>query len=240
MANGSSIFDPEARYAALDERVTNLRTSLVNLEGEMRSGFTSINTHLTAVSNELRLAGKTQWPVIWMAAGVVFTVLAGLGAVLYTPIKSDVTKLQDTTVSRAEWADYQARGAENRLRLENAMAKIAENYVPRNELNQMVAEYRDYKARADTELTAKLDRVTWEEKNQSRDHDIDNIREIQTRDTQSLQRQIDLMRADFQDFSSSLGNGRDFIQDLKAEVARLRDQLGEIRARQMQRFGPAP
>ena len=225
MANGNT-FDPQARYAALDERVTNLRSSFVNLEGEMRSGFASVNNHLTSVSNELRVAGKTQWPVIWMAAGVVFTVLAGLGAVLYSPIKNDVTKLQDTTISRSEWNDNLMRAVENRSRLETAIAKIAENAVPRSELEQMVTEYRDYKARIENELRGKLDHSSWSERNLSRDHEI-----------AGLQRQIDQQRQDFQTFSSSLGNGRDFIQDLKAEVARLRDQIAEMRARQWQAFG---
>jgi hypothetical protein len=217
MANGNSNgFDPQARYAALDERVTNLRSSFVNLEGEMRSGFASINNHLTSVSNELRVAGKTQWPVIWMAAGVVFTVLAGLGAVLYSPIKADVAKLQDNTITRSEWADNQSRSAENRQRLESLIGKLAENAVGRSELSQMVTEYRDYKARIDNELGKKLDRITWDERNHARDVEIAD-----------LQRRLDEIR---QDVGSVYGT-RDVIQDLKRQLDVLRQRVFESSSR---------
>lgn len=229
MANGNN-FDPQARYAALDERVTNLRTSFVNLEGEMRSGFATINSHLSSVSNELRASTKTQWPVIWMAAAVVVAILGGVGTILYTPVKSDVAKLQDNSITRSEWDDNMARGAENRQRLENALMKLAENAIGRNELTQMVTEYRDYKARVEGELNDKVPRNEWSERNLNRDHEIAN-----------LQRQLDVQRTDFQTFANSLGNGRDFILDLKTELGRLRDQLAEIRSRQYQRgAGPSP
>lgn len=138
MTNGT--FDAQARYAALDERVTNLRTSFVNLEGEMRSGFVSINSHLTSLSNELRTSTKTQWPVIWAAAGVVFSVLIGIGGALYLPvlnglseIKSDVKDVRANTVTRDELDARAARAAEDRTRVEKAIADIRADLTPKSE-----------------------------------------------------------------------------------------------------------
>lgn len=138
MTNGH--FDPQARYAALDERVTNLRTSFVNLEGEMRSGFAGLNSHLTSLSNELRSSEKTPWPVIWAAAGVAFSVLMGIGGALYLPvsnnlseIKADMKDLRSGTVPREELEARAARGAEDRARMERAIADIRADLTPKSE-----------------------------------------------------------------------------------------------------------
>ena len=138
MTNGS--FDAQARYAALDERVTNLRTSFVHLEGEMRSGFAGLNSHLTSLSNELRSSEKTPWPVIWAAAGVAFSVLMGIGGALYLPvlgnlseIKADMKDLRSGTVPREELEARAARGAEDRARMERAIADIRADLTPKSE-----------------------------------------------------------------------------------------------------------
>ncbi len=129
----ASNFDPQARYAALDERVTNLRTSFVNLEGEMRSGFVSLNAHMTAMSNELRSSQKTQWPVIWAAAGVVFSILIGIGGALYWPVlnnisdlKIDVKDLRGSTIPREEIEARTKRAAEDRARLDVTISDLRE------------------------------------------------------------------------------------------------------------------
>ena len=138
MTNGS--FDAQARYAALDERVTNLRTSFVNLEGEMRSGFAGLNSHLASLSNELRSSQKTPWPVIWGAAGVAFSVLMGIGGALFLPvltsiaeIKADMKDLRSGTVPREELEARAARGAEDRARMERAIADIRADLTPKSE-----------------------------------------------------------------------------------------------------------
>ncbi|MER8959283.1 hypothetical protein [Mesorhizobium sp. M0701] len=74
-------------------------------------------------------------------------------------------------------------------------------------------------------------RNEWMERNLSRDHDIENIRADAVRDIANLQRQLDQQRADFQLFSNSLGSGRDFIIDLKAEQSRLHDQIAALTAK---------
>lgn len=144
MSNGGG-FDAQARYAALDERVTNLRTSFVNLEGEMRSGFAGLNSHLTSLSNELRTSQKTQWPVIWAAAGVVFSVLVGIGGALYLPVlnnlseqKGEIKELRSGFVPRDE-IDWRAtRAAEDRARLETNLTDIRSQMTPRSERDSIM------------------------------------------------------------------------------------------------------
>lgn len=226
--------DLHGRYLALDERVTNIRTSMTNLEGEMQRGFSALNNHLTALSNEFRNSSKTQWPIIFMAAAVVLTILGGAGAILYSPIKDSVVKLQENSISRNEWSDFQQRASENRSRLELALAKVAENMVTQASMVPMIQEYRDYKMRIDTELhdltATKLSRSEWQERNQSRDHDIENLRSSYLAADVNLQRQLDQQIAAFNQFAGSLGNGRDVLQRLQSEYDRLRDQIADVRS----------
>jgi hypothetical protein len=195
MVNGN--FDPQARYAALDERVTNLRTSFVNLEGEMRSGFTSINSNIASLSNELRGNSRTQWPVIWSAIGVSFAVLAAVGALAYRPVLSNqdrleaalvrqmdtMTELGKATVSRQEMDWRSSRGIEDRNRTDAAIGDLRDNTITR-------LEYVERNRAADSE---RMD----------------------------LQRQIDLLRSDF----GAVYGTRDVIVDLKKEIDNLRQRF---------------
>lgn len=213
----------DAVQAQLGERVTNLGRRQTDLEQEMRTGFRQIEQSIAGLSSTLSERAKPQWQAI----GVALTFAVIIGGMAYWPIRETTTDLKSTvstlaaetnqtirmladrTVSRAEMDWRAARGSEDRVRSEAAVADIRASMLPRNE---------------------------WSERNLNRDHEILAIREAQTRDVEHLQRQQDQLRGEFQTFANSLGNGRDFIQDLKDEVSRLRDQLAEIRARQFQ-FG---
>jgi len=117
--------------------------------------------------------------------------------------------------------------------LKAAVTTLAANSVTRQEMDWRSARSAEDRDRTDSaikEIRAGIVyRNEWQERNLSRDHEI-----------ASIQRQLDQQRADFQAFSHSMGNGRDFIQDMKAEIARLRDRLAEIGARQYERFGRPP
>lgn len=115
-----------------------------------------------------------------------------------------IQALAANTVSRQEM-DWRAdRGTEDRKRTDESVAAIRNAMVYCNE---------------------------WMERNLSRVHDIENLRDDAVRDVTNLQRQLDQQRSDFQVFSNSLGNGRDFITDLKAEQSRLRDQIAGLTAK---------
>jgi hypothetical protein len=162
MLNGNGTFDPMAQYARLSERVENQGKDIVDLRSNMNTGFQSVNASLTTLSNELRSNSKTQWPVIWAAAGVCFTVLATGGAFFYNSLskgqdrldaaviknaelqQASVSKLADTTqqtftlladkvVTQKELEWRTARGQEDRARMEANVADIRAGLVPRAE-----------------------------------------------------------------------------------------------------------
>lgn len=241
MANGSD--DQQRSYsdavqAALGERVTNMGRRINDVEVEMRAGFNQVSNTLNATTNETRQSiaalsnnlaerNKTQWPVIFLAIGVASSVLGYFVTQALTPIRDanldmkaaivetahSIQALAANTVSRQEMDWRAERGAEDRKRTEDSVASIRTGMVYRNE---------------------------WMERNLSRDHDIENIRADAVRDVANLQRQLDQQRSDFQSFSNSLGNGRDFIIDLKTEQGRLRDQIAALTAKVAAEAAVAP
>jgi hypothetical protein len=209
----------DAVQAQLGERVTNLGRRQSDLETEMRTGFRQMEQSITSFTNETRSSIAALSTTLaernkpqWQALGVALAFAGMLGGLAYMPIreattdlKTSVSALATSAVTRQE-LDWRAqRTAEDRARTESSIADMRAAMLPRNE---------------------------WQERNLARDHDIDNIRRAIESDVTNLQRQIDLQRGDFSAFSSSLGNGRDVIQNLQTEINRLRDQLSEIRARQ--------
>ena len=102
MFNGNGTFDPMAQYAWLSERVENQGKDIVDLRSNMNTGFQSVNASLTTLSNELRSNSKTQWPVIWAAAGACFTVLATGGAFFYNSLSKGQDRLDAAVVKNAE------------------------------------------------------------------------------------------------------------------------------------------
>ena len=148
-------FDPMAQYARLSERVENQGKDIVDLRSNMNTGFQTINTSISQLSNELRNSSKTQWPVIWAAAGVCFTVLATGGAFFYNSLskgqdrldlivaknaesaQSGITAVVDKMVTQKEMEWRTARGAEDRARMEASIKEVREAQVPRAELERV-------------------------------------------------------------------------------------------------------
>jgi len=231
MANGDETARSysDAVQAALGERVTNMGRRINDVEVEMRAGFNQLSNSLNASTNETRQSisalaanlaerNKTQWPVIFLAIGVASSVLGYFVTQALTPIRDanldmkaaiidtqkNIQALAMNTVSRQEMDWRSDRGTEDRKRSDDSIASLRDVMVYRNE---------------------------WMERNLSRDHDIENIRADAVRDVANLQRQLDQQRSDFQAFSSSLGNGRDLILDMKNEQGRLRDQISALTAK---------
>lgn len=141
-------FDPLAQWARLSERVENQGKDIVDLRSNMNTGFQGVNANLATLSNELRSAGKTHWPVIFAALSVVITILAGLGFLSLQPIKDNTARLEtalvrlaETSVSQKEMEWRSARGAEDRMRTETAVKDLREAQVPRLELTRVWDNY---------------------------------------------------------------------------------------------------
>ncbi|MGV1869704.1 hypothetical protein [Agrobacterium rosae] len=171
----------DAATAQLGERVTNLNRRQSDLETEMRAGFKQVESGMASIANEMRSSiaslssslaerSRTQWPVIWTAAGVSFTILAALSAFVYGTLSKDqsrldaailknaevmqtsISKLTDATqqslvavtermVTRQEMEYRQARGAEDRTRMEAAVKEVRDAQVPRAELDRVFLNY---------------------------------------------------------------------------------------------------
>ncbi|MGE7367921.1 hypothetical protein ACQKKX_02470 [Neorhizobium sp. NPDC001467] len=161
MSNGNG-FDPMAQYARLSERVENQGKDIVDLRSNMNTGFQSVNASLTTLSNELRSNSKTQWPVIWTAAGVSFTVLAALGAFVYGTLstrqdRTDTTIIGviDKMVTQKEMEWRTARSQEDRTRTDAAIKEIREGLVPRAEHERV---WQNYTA-SDANMQRQLDEL---------------------------------------------------------------------------------
>lgn len=193
-------FDPMAQYARLSERVENQGKDIVDLRSNMNTGFQTVNASISQLSNELRGNSKTQWPVIWAAIGVSFSVLGGVGAMAYFPIreaqtevktdirslssdtKSAVSTIAEKMVTQKEMEWRTARGAEDRARMESGIKEVRDAQVPRAELDRVFASFVQ----------------------QFSDH----------------QRQIDELKQN----QANVYGTRDVVFDLKKEIERLRDR----------------
>lgn len=160
--SNSNGFDPMAQYARLSERVENQGKDIVDLRSNMNTGFQTVNAAIGTLSNELRNNSKTQWPVIWAAAGVCFTVLATGGAFFYNSLSKGQDRLDNAIVKIAELAVSQkemewrsARGVEDRTRAEAALKEVRSAQVPREELDRVWAKYDQ----RDQDLQRQVDEV---------------------------------------------------------------------------------
>ncbi|TPJ97638.1 hypothetical protein FJ872_32000 [Mesorhizobium sp. B2-5-9] len=154
MNNGSN-FDPLASYARLSERVENQGRDIVDLRSNMNTGFRNIEGAVNALSTELRGSSKTQWPVLLTAVGVAFTILVAAGSQALSPIRESVTDtktavvetnkaiatLASATISRQEMDWRAARGQEDRIRTDTAIADLRTSQVPRLELDRVFQGY---------------------------------------------------------------------------------------------------
>lgn len=140
-------FDPEGRYAALDERVGNLGVRQTQLETAMNRGFQAVENSLSNLSAEFRAGSKTQWPAISVAATILIAALGGLGALTIVPVKSDISDIKNEmrndrrdAVSVEAFQNFRQQYDGNRtayrIDVDNALRKVDErlkDVVPRGE-----------------------------------------------------------------------------------------------------------
>lgn len=144
-----------ASWARLSERVENQGKDIVDLRLNMNTGFQSVNAAIGTLSNELRSNSKTQWPVIWAAAGVCFTVLATGGAFFYSSLSKglgrldvNISEVSKDAVSIAAFQDFRATYENSRVVSRNeyidkfgqmnaAIGKVNDQLVPRAELERV-------------------------------------------------------------------------------------------------------
>ncbi|MDM9629554.1 hypothetical protein QTL95_27085 [Rhizobium sp. S152] len=184
MSSSNNHFDPMASWARLSERVENQGKDIVDLRSNMNTGFQTINSAIGTLSNELRNNSKTQWPVIWSAAGVCFVVLSALGAFFYGTLskgqdrldvaiiksaetsQASISRLAETTqtaiaalsekmVTQKELDWRTQRSAEDRQRTDASVKELRDKMVPRDELDRIFANEGQWR----DDIRQRLDRI---------------------------------------------------------------------------------
>lgn len=175
----------DAAHAQLGERVTNLGRRQTDLEAEMRSGFKQMETALSGLANETRNSISALSTTIaernkpqWQALGVALTFCTLLGGLAYWPIntattdlKSAVSSISEKMVTREEMDWRQARGTEDRARMEASIKALQDGLVPRKEHERVWLSY-------DAQLAA--DREARTAANQNLQRQIDEIKQTQS------------------------------------------------------------
>ena len=193
--------------ARVSERVENQGREIGDIRSNMNTGFANTNANFQALSNELRAQTAALNNTIAERNKTPWGVLIAAGVL----ILSIVGGLGTMAVKPLVDGQYE---------LVQTDKQIIANMLTRAEVEYRQLRSAEDRNRMQRELENALPLKVWEERNHARDLEVANI-----------QKQIDQNRKDFQDFANSMGNGRDFIQDLKEEQARLRDQLSELRVR---------
>lgn len=231
--------------AQLGERVTNMGRRINDVEVEMRAGFSQLGSTLAASTNETRQSIAALSTTLaernrpqYQALGFGLSVILAVGALAYWPMRESTNDLKARNTELVQ--SIQVLSAETN----KSIQALAANTVSRQEMDWRSERGTEDRKRTDESVASLRDtmvyRNEWQERNLSRDHDIENIRADAVREVANLQRQIDQQRSDFQLFSNSLGNGRDFITDLKSEVSRLRDQFAALTAKVAAEQGRSP
>lgn len=203
MVNGTDVRGSDERFAALDERVTNLRSSFQSLDHATQAGFSRIDAKLAEMSAAFSAGQRTPWAQIWPAAAVGVSVLVALGWLVYSPIKDSQTKLESSLTKLSDIMSDSIKDGPN-------------VYVTRREnepLRQRSAEDRTNTLQAITDLRqSSLPRAEWMLRNNTVDAALAD-----------KQREIDQLRQDFGGTYSL----RDALVDFKNRLERI--ELKETR-----------
>jgi hypothetical protein len=221
MEGGGAVngFDPIVRFAALDERVTNLSGRLNSLDANMSRSFSQLEASLSSLSGEFSKSRQPQWQAIGVAVSAVGIVLSVIGYLTFSPIsasigevKASMAQLSHENISPEERAYRTERNAEDRAVLTRDLMNI------RNEINAV---------RAST-----VPMSQWEEQIKGRDMQISDLaraRDMQVAAmTERFDSDINTLRDSIEALQQAMGNtysARDVIMDLRAQVDDLRRRV---------------
>ncbi len=208
--NGSS--DLGQVVARVSERVENQGREIGDIRSNMNTGFANTNANFQALSNELRAQTAALNSTIAERNKTPWAILiTGAGLLLAT-----MGGLGTLTI---------APMVNNIAAVTTELKDMKDKVMTRSELDYRAGRSLEDRNRMQADIAAALPMKVWEERNHARDQEI-----------MGLQKQIDANRVDFQTFASSMGNGRDIIQDLKDELARQREAIAQLRAEKMGGF----
>lgn len=85
----------DVQVKALEGDVRDIKTSITNLAGEVRSA-------LAAVSSQFALTQRTPWMSIGSVGALIIAVLSFIGSQALNPLQSDIKTLKEEIVPRVE------------------------------------------------------------------------------------------------------------------------------------------
>lgn len=170
MANGTAVgYDPEARQAALEERVGNLATRFTNLE-----------TSIANLASEIRGKGQPQWGVIGTFAGVFLALVVAGGGLISSSLG---TLKADTTLGFD-------RANQDRTTIVKSISDLIQvlpdKYLTRTEVDKLSDRAAEERKRVNDTLALSLPRAEWLLRNTAVDAAIGDV-----------SRRIDEVRNDF-------------------------------------------
>jgi hypothetical protein len=205
----------EERFATLDERVNNLRSSFNNLEASTRQGFSQSEATLSAfsarteasiqsLSNQIGSAQKPQWTVIAMFATLFVTIMGVLFGMVSNPLTNSVNELK---ANDKEQASLIAAGAHS---ITDLIGVLPKEFIGRADFDQRVARAADDRKALGDVLEGlradKLSRAEWSLRNEA----VNSL-------VGDLNRRVDEIRQEL----VSIAGPRDALEELGRRIDRL-------------------
>lgn len=124
----------------LRTRVSGIERDIQDLNQSFQTQFSSLAASISGLSTKIEERGRPQWMMMIAAAGFLLAFMTSIGTLAYLPISSttarletDVAKLRDGSVSRAELDARSVRTGTDLSRLREDIKAVDSITVPRGE-----------------------------------------------------------------------------------------------------------
>lgn len=124
----------------LRTRVSGIERDIQDLNQSFQTQFSALNASISGLSTKIEERGRPQWMMMIAAAGFLLAFMTSIGTLAYLPIRStterletDVGKLRDLGVSRAELDARSSRTITDLSRLREDIQAVDRITVPRGE-----------------------------------------------------------------------------------------------------------
>ena len=103
-------YDPDARLAALETRVSGIERGMSALDDKISSRFKETTDQLGQLTAKLDERSKTHWPTIWGAMSVVLGLVIAGGTLAFSPRDESIRRIEaglnDVAASRVSFSAF--------------------------------------------------------------------------------------------------------------------------------------
>lgn len=207
----ASNFDAEARYAALNERVssqgvqiTAQGAQLTSFQADVSRGFARIEEKIGGVVQESLSSRKPQYQAMMFALAVILAV----GGMAYWPIRENTSDLKVSQFTLNQ--SLQTLADRTAVTVQTLADRISEKFVPRAESERLSAMSAESRARTEESISSLRGAIIGKDVFSERNRLIDS-------QMADMGRRVDDLR---QSLGSTYGL-RDAIVDLKDRIQRV-------------------